>query len=126
MIRPVRNQLEHEYNSWKRKLEFFKQENALLKYRLSEMVDSYEGANFLQMAEYFQNELLLKDEGLKKLTTSVQEFVNEAEEVSNQERHEEELIAKQQDLRKKILKFEKTFLSLSNEFNEKMLKIPEH
>lgn len=126
MIRPVINQLEHEYNSWKRKLEFFKQENALLKYRLSEMVDSYEGTNFLQMAEYFQNELLLKDEGLKKLTVSVQEFVNEAGEMSNQERHEEQLIAKQKELRKKILKFEKTFLSLSNEFNEKMLKIPEH
>src|SRR6185437_2851932 len=122
MIRPVINQLEHEYNSWKRKLEFFKQENALLKYRLSEMVDSYEGTNFLQMAEYFQNELLLKDEGLKKLTVSVQEFVNEAGEMSNQERHEEQLIAKQKELRKKILKFEKTFLSLSNEFNEKMLK----
>jgi len=126
MIRPVRNQLEHEYNSWKRKLEFFKQENALLKYRLSEMVDSYEGTSFLQMAEYFQNELLLKDEGLNKLTTSLTEFVNDGEEVRNQERHEEELIAKQNELRKKFLKFEKTFLSLSNEFNEKMLKIPEH
>lgn len=126
MTRPVRNQLEHEYNSWKRKLEFFKQENALLKYRLSEMVDSYEGTSFLQMAEYFQNELLLKDEGLNKLTTSLQEFVNDGEEVRNQERYEEELIAKQNELRKKFLKFEKTFLSLSNEFNEKMLRTPEH
>jgi len=126
MIRPVRNQLEHEYNSWKRKLEFFKQENALLKYRLSEMVDSSEGANFLQMAEYFQNELLLKDEGLKKLTSSIQEFANGAEGVRNKERHEEELIAKQKELRKKILKFGKAFLSLSTEFNEKMLKRPEH
>ncbi len=124
MTRPVRNQLEHEYNSWKRKLEFFKQENALLKYRLSEMVDSYEGTSFLQMAEYFQNELLLKDEGLNKLTTSLQEFVNDGEEVRNQERYEEELIAKQNELRKKFLKFEKTFLSLSNEFNEKMLRTP--
>ena len=126
MTRPVRNQLEHEYNSWKRKLEFFKQENALLKYRLSEMVDSYEGTSFLQMAEYFQNELLLKDEGLNKLTTSLHEFVNDGEEVRNQERYEEELIAKQNELRKKFLKFEKTFLSLSNEFNEKMLRTPEH
>lgn len=126
MTRPVRNQLEHEYNSWKRKLEFFKQENALLKYRLSEMVDSYEGTSFLQMAEYFQNELLLKDEGLNKLTTILQEFVNDGEEVRNQERYEEELIAKQNELRKKFLKFEKTFLSLSNEFNEKMLRTPEH
>lgn len=126
MTRPVRNQLEHEYNSWKRKLEFFKQENALLKYRLSEMVDSYEGTSFLQMAEYFQNELLLKDEGLNKLTTSLQEFVNDGEEERDQERYEEELIAKQNELRKKFLKFEKTFLSLSNEFNEKMLRTPEH
>ena len=126
MTRPVRNQLEHEYNSWKRKLEFFKQENALLKYRLSEMVDSYEGTSFLQMAEYFQNELLLKDEGLNKLTTSLQECVNDGEEERDQERYEEELIAKQNELRKKFLKFEKTFLSLSNEFNEKMLRTPEH
>ena len=126
MTRPVRNQLEHEYNSWKRKLEFFKQENALLKYRLSAMVDSYEGTSFLQMAEYFQNELLLKDEGLNKLTTSLQEFVNDGEEERDQERYEEELIAKQNELRKKFLKFEKTFLSLSNEFNEKMLRTPEH
>ena len=126
MARPVRNQLEHEYNSWKRKLEFFKQENALLKYRLSEMVDSYEGADFLRMAEYFQNELLLKDEGLKKLTGAMQEFANESEEVRNQDWCEEEMISKQKELRKKILKFEKSFLSLSNEFNERMLKIPEH
>lgn len=126
MTRPVRNQLEHEYNSWKRRLEFFKQENALLKYRLSEMVDSSEGTNFLQMAEYFQNELLLKDEGLKKLTTSLLEFANETKEIRNQERFAEELIVKQKELRKNILEFEQSFLNLSNEFNEKLLKTQEH
>ena len=57
----MNNQFEHEYNAWMRKIEFFSQENALLKYRLSEMVDNNEGNNFLQMAKYFQNELLLKD-----------------------------------------------------------------
>ena len=111
---------------YQNKLAHFLHENALLKYMLSEIVDENQEKNFLPLAEYFQNELLLKDEGLNKLTTSLQEFVNDGEEVRNQERYEEELIAKQNELRKKFLKFEKTFLSLSNEFNEKMLRTPEH
>jgi len=55
------NQFEHEHKAWQRSLEFFKQENALLKYRLSEMVDNNEEDVFLQLAEYFQNQLILKD-----------------------------------------------------------------
>ena len=61
MMNEKNKQLLQEQEAWKRSLEFYKQENALLKYRLSEMVDKSEGDHFLQTAEYFQNEFLIKD-----------------------------------------------------------------
>ncbi|MDQ2720583.1 MAG: hypothetical protein M3Z26_12605 [Bacteroidota bacterium] len=42
----IRNQYEHEHKAWLRSVEFFMQENALLKYRLSDMVDNNEQNNF--------------------------------------------------------------------------------
>ena len=122
----MNNQFEHEYNAWARKLEFFSQENALLKYRLSEMVDTNEGNNFLQMAEYFQNELLLKDEMLKKIIKELQEFSDLLKRFKNEKIPSEKMSAHHDKLRKNILQFEKKFLSLSNEFNEKMLENSEH
>ena len=122
MIRPVRNQLEHEFNSWKRKLEFFKQENALLKYRLSEMVDFSEGANFLQMAEYFQNELLLNDERLTQLTKRIHQLSDQFSAYETQKNISENFIAVKEKFRTDLLEFEKKFLALSKEFNQKMLQ----
>ncbi|MEO5909023.1 MAG: hypothetical protein ABIR50_11640, partial [Ginsengibacter sp.] len=68
------NQIEQEHESWQRTIEFLRQENALLKYRLSEMVDNNEENNFLQIAEYFQNELLIKDDMLKILIDELQTY----------------------------------------------------
>ena len=118
----MNNQFEYEYNSWTRKIEFFSQENTLLKYRLSETVDNNEGNNFLQMAEYFQYELLLKDEMLKKINKELQEFSGLLLRFKNEKRLSEKLPFYHNQLRKNILQVEKKFLSLSNEFNEKMLE----
>jgi citrate synthase len=87
------SQAAQEQKSWERSLQFFKQENALLKYRLSEMVDISEGNGFLQLAEYFQNKFLQKDAKLEKLIKK---------------------------LREEVLQIEKDFLALSKEFNEKI------
>ncbi len=114
------DQIKHEYTSWQRMLEFFRQENALLKYRLSDLVDNNEQNNFLSIAEYFQNELLLKDEVLNRLIKSVSELNAEFNKITNKE-IPDELIYRQEKLRNDILQFEKKFLDLSNEFNEKML-----
>ena len=122
----MNNQFEHEYYAWTRKIEFFSQENALLKYRLSEMVDNTEGNNFLQTAEYFQNELLLKDEMLKKIIKGLQEFSVLLLQFKNERIPSLKMAAQHDRLRKNILQFEKMFLSLSNEFNEKMVENSEH
>ncbi|MEO9144589.1 MAG: hypothetical protein ABI237_03450 [Ginsengibacter sp.] len=125
-MKPLKSdQFEYEYNTWKRNLEFFKQENALLKYRLSEMVDDNEGDDFLQLAEYFHNKLLLKDEMLKNLFEDLQELYGLLGGFESKKVISEKIIIYHERMRKDILQFEKRFLTLSNEFNEKMLKSSE-
>lgn len=121
-----KKQFEHEYNAWVRKIEYFTQENALLKYRLSEMVDDNEGKKFLQMAEYFQNELLLKDDMLTKLIKELKGFQNLLSGFQSDKKTSDKLITNHDRLRKNILQFENKFLAFSNDFNEKLLEHSEH
>lgn len=114
-----KNQIKHEHMSWLRLIEFFRQETALLKYRLSEMVDNSEDHEFLQTAEYFQNELLLKDEALKKLIKELQDY---SDIIQNKPAISAQLITTHNRLRDDILRFEEKYTSLSKEFNEKMLQ----
>ncbi|HEY8657975.1 MAG TPA: hypothetical protein VIL78_03000 [Hanamia sp.] len=116
------NQFEHEHKAWQRSLEFFKQENALLKYRLSEMVDNNEEDVFLQLAEYFQNQLILKDEILNKLIKELHQFSEKFQELHNNEKLSENMVDQHDKFRKDILQFEKKFLAHSNDFNERMLQ----
>lgn len=111
-----------EHEAWKRSLEFYKQENALLKYRLSEMVDKSEGDHFLQTAEFFHNEFLLKDEWLHRLSQrlqSMQEEIYSDPVKAYPNTYEMDL---QNELRQQIWQFERDFIHLSNDFNQKMLK----
>jgi hypothetical protein len=109
--------LKKELDSWKKILEDLRQNNALLKYRLSEIVDNDEDKNFLQLAEYFQNELLLKDEKLKKLLKDLQEINTIIEPRTTPSQNTRESLLKLHD---EILQFKKRYLTLSMEFNEKM------
>lgn len=116
----VKKQIEYEYTAWQKSLDLFKQENSFLKYRLSEIVDNNEDDYFIQMAEYFQNELLQKDEMLQKLNRELQELSNTVKTIPDQSASSEGLVKAQNSLRKDILQFEKEFQILSHEFNEKM------
>jgi len=113
------NQIKHEHMSWLRLVEFFRQENALLKYRLSEMVDNSDDGRFLQTAEYFQNELLLKDESLKKLIKELQDY---SDIIQNKPALSPQLINTHNKLRNDILQFGENYQSLSRDFNETMLQ----
>ena len=119
------NQLEAQNKAWERSLEFIKQENALLKYRLSEMVDYSDEKDFLQMAEYFQNELLLKDDALDKL---IKELKNFPDKINGQNDNEdaEKILYEHDKLRNKMAQLEEEFSQLSNEFNREMLKNSKH
>ena len=115
------NQFVHEQNSWRIKLEHFQQENVLLKYRLSEMVDDNEGNKFLQMAEYFQNKLLIIDVMMEKLFNELEKFSGLLQENKNDSLLPVEVATDYNKLKKSFVHFENKFLNLSKEFNEKML-----
>jgi hypothetical protein len=120
-----KHQFEPESKAWERSLELIKQENALLKYRLSEMVDFSDEKDFVQMAEYFQNELLLKDDALDKLVKELKSFSNE---INGQKTNEdsEKIIYKHDKLRSSMAQLEEEFLQLAKEFNRKMLENGKH
>lgn len=116
------NQFVHEHHSWKIKLEHFQQENVLLKYRLSKMVDDNEGNKFLQMAEYFQNELLIIDVMLEKLFNKLEKFSGLLGEIRDEKMPSEKINKDYNLLKNSFRHFEKKFLNLLKEFNEKMLE----
>jgi predicted oxidoreductase (fatty acid repression mutant protein) len=83
------------------------------------MVDHNEENHFLQTAEYFQNELLIKDEMLKKLIDELQKYT----ELIKNNVSSKKIIPMHNKLRNEIIIFQKDYLVLSKNFNEKMLKI---
>lgn len=111
------HQLQQEFLSWQRSLEFFKQENAMLKYRLSEMVDDSDHAIDLQSAEHFQNEFIHIDEKIESLSRSLLNFSSKygLEKEGNNALKEHDL------LRERMHVLEKKCLNIALEFNKKML-----
>jgi len=111
------DQFHHENKTWTRLLEFFKQENAFLKTRLSEVVDHRTDKEFLALAEQFQNRFVLKDEFIDELRHDIHEhdtnLLNANDIVSNNK-----LCKRQEKLRNEMEFFEKDFNTLKNEFNK--------
>ncbi len=111
------HQLQQEFMSWQRSLEFFKQENALLKYRLSEMVDDAEQVMDLASAEHFQNEFIHIDEMMENLSKSLLNFSR----TPGLEKESSTAITAHGLLRERMHELEKKCLNLALEFNKKML-----
>jgi seryl-tRNA synthetase len=111
-------QYQHESNTWERLLDFFRQENAFLKNRLSEVLDSREDRDFLSTAEHFQNEFLLKDDYLNELRKDIKEQQRQIKlSIQTGEEINGKLLKKHEKLRNEIRYFEKGFSDLKNEFN---------
>src|SRR5690606_5187368 len=120
MKRKECQQMEQEHDAWQRSLAFRKQENALLKYRLSDMVDSYEGDHALQTAEYFHNEFLLQDERIRRISGDLSAFLDQFGSLLPEMQLPENLLQAHEQLRADMLKFEQEFSMLSNSFNQRM------
>ncbi|MGG9963464.1 hypothetical protein [Ferruginibacter sp. SUN106] len=119
------DQYRHEYLTWKRMLEFFKQENAFLKTRLSEVVDRNTDKEFLALAEHFQNQFIIKDEFMDELRHDINEMdaelkiPSESAKITAAKKTE----AKQTKLRNEIEYLEKNFTQLKNEFNKYLISV---
>lgn len=111
------DQFLHENKTWKRLLEFFKQENSFLKTRLAEVVDQRTDKEFLALAEHFQNKFIVKDEYIDELRHDI----NIQEETLIQKDGsltDSKTIKRQEKLRNEMEYFEKDFSNLRNEFNK--------
>lgn len=110
-----------ELRSWHRSLEFYKQETAFLKCRLSEIVDQTEGINFIKTAEHYQNKFLQTDVALEKIQQKIQSFKTELKATDKEVHKVYTLQQKQDKFRRLFLKFEQGYLVLCKEFSEKVL-----
>ncbi len=113
-------QFRHEYLTWDRMLEFFKQENAFLKTRLSEVVDRNTDKEFLALAEHFQNQFIIKDEFIDELMHDIHEMeaIIKKEVVTVKSLPDKKIETKHNKLRNEIEYLEKNFGQLKNEFNK--------
>lgn len=111
------DQFHHENKTWIRMLEFFKQENIILKNRLSEVLDHSSDKAFLALAEQFQNKFILKDDYIDELRHDMNkqetDLGEEKDNVVNIK-----LLKRQEKLRNEMEYFEKGFNQLKNDFNK--------
>jgi len=98
-------------------LEFFKQENAFLKTRLSEVVDHRTDKEFLVLAETYQNKFIIKDNYIDELRHDINLQDQDLLRINSQEA-DHKLIKRQEKLRNEMEYFEKDFNTLKNEFNK--------
>lgn len=110
-------QLLHENKTWSRLLDFFKQENAILKNRLAEVLDQNMDKGFLAHAEYFQNKFIIKDEFIDELRMDINMQIAGLA-VKPETIVDNKLIKRQEKLRNEMEYFEKDFNQLKNEFNK--------
>lgn len=106
------DQFHFENMTWTRSLEFFKQENAHLKDKLTEVVDKTSDKDFLAQAEHFQNQFIIKDEFIDELKHEVNEQAKMIREQSHRN-----FDASQDKLREQMLYLEKDFVELRNDFH---------
>ncbi|CAN5901248.1 hypothetical protein BH11BAC4_BH11BAC4_21240 [soil metagenome] len=109
----------HENMTWQRALDFYLQENAYLKTRLSQVLDNITDSDFINKAEHYQNSFIHNDECIKDLQADVllsQRIMNES--LAGKNVDENKMIQKHRKLHNEIGYFEKNFTMLKNEFNQ--------
>ena len=111
-------QFTHENKTWERTLDFFKQENTYLKNRLSVVVDTKDTKEFIVLAEYFQNQFILKDEFINEIKKDVVDQEKYIKDNFTNVDLTNKILKKQDKLRNEINFFERDFAALKQEFNK--------
>jgi len=107
--------------AWRRLLEFYKQENAFLKTRLSQVLDNNTEKSFIETAEYFNNHFIFFDELIASLLQDTRQQKDMLEISGKGDHNNDKLINKyQQKLRKEMEKFEKEAATLKHDFNSRL------
>ncbi len=116
------DQFMHEILTWERALNFYMQENAFLKTRLSQVVDNNTDKAFVNLAEHFNNRFILTDEYISQLTQdnkTQKEIVKRS--ILGNDLQDILMNKLQKKLRTEMEDFEKEISGLKNEFNKKLV-----
>ncbi len=108
-----------ETERWKKSLDTFLHENAILKIKLANVLDENNSKTFLGTAEDFQNSFIAKDELIKEISGDISAqklLLNKADLMTNT------LLLKQQKLRNEINHFEKSYSNLRLAFTQFLAK----
>lgn len=112
----------HETLTWERALEYYKQENAFLKTRLSQVLDANNGEGFVEAAEHFNNRFVFTDELIGSLLQDTRQQKDMLQKSAKGDHSSDRLVQKYQlKLRAEMKKFELDMPGLKNEFNQAML-----
>jgi hypothetical protein len=112
----------HENQMWERALNLYRLENALLKTRLSQVVDKNADKDFVNIAEDFHNRLLFTDEHINELFVDLRRQKQLIKRSASGSTLQDNFIAGMQDkLRTGMENFEKDITILRNDFNTKLI-----
>lgn len=118
------DQFLHENQTWDRALDFFLQENSYLKTRLSQVLDNNTDADFVDLAEHFNNSFIHNDECIKDLQKDIlasQKLLKSF--MSGTEKDEKKMIKQQNKLRNEMGNFEKNYAQVRNKFNQYLISL---
>ena len=118
------DQFLHEIQGWERALDYYLQENAFLKMRLSQVLDYNTDNNFTPLAEHFQTSFIHLDECMKDLKKDIllsQKVLKEKGGAVSP--GEETLTSRHEKLQIEMNRLEKNFASIKNEFNIRLGKL---
>ena len=119
------DQYRFEHLTWERMLDFFKQENAFLKTRLSQVLDRKIDNEFLALAEQFQNQFIIKDDFIDELKHDINEMERAIKESTLTMKIVPDIKVenKHNKLRNEMEYLEKNFAQLKNEFNKYLVSV---
>ena len=116
-------QLEHQSETWKRDLEFIKEENIALKNRVGEIISNIQvTSDFLERIEAYQDDFIAKDQALRLILWELKKWdkLLATEQYADGEKTDGNLIALQKKLSNKIESFMNEFTKLKFDFNNYM------
>ena len=118
------DQFLHENQTWERALDYFLQENAFLKMRLSQVLDRNTDRSFVALAEHFQTCFVQMDECMKDLRKEILTSqkalkagdINQAAELAR-------MNSRHQKLQTDMNYLQKKFAELTTEFNHHVISL---
>ena len=112
----------YETQGWGRALDFYKQENAFLKTRLSQVVDHNSDKSFVAAAENFHNKFIILDEYIADLSRDVRLQLDIIKQALNGDPEKDKVMQlRQKKLRGETERFEKEMCSVKTDFNKRLV-----